>query len=260
MARPTLVPRDMDARFANALQAEFIGTLLFQFLAGTASRANAALGQGFSYAALVYATQHLSGGHLNPAVTFATIFSGHVHWVKAVMYIIAQLLGAVVGAFLQALLIPGIHWGHNDVLAPGCYAAAANINNWELFAWELVLTFFFIYVVYAVSIAVPGHGNVGPLAAGLALLVATLVGEQFTGASLNPARVLGPALVFLCTWRTFWIYISAQLLGALLAAVVSVGAYGAGSAYGTYPEAIGEGRHTEPLIGGTTEETGLGRV
>jgi aquaporin TIP len=250
---PTLVPRDLDARFANALQAEFLGTALLQFLSALSGTS---WGYGFSYAALVYATQHLSGGHLNPVISIATATSGHMHWLKAVLYVVAQIVGGIAGALLEAALVPGLTWAwfghHNKEHAPGCFYPGP-INSWELFLWELVLTFVLVYVVYAVAVAEPGHGNVGPLVMGVTIFAAAEAGARFSGASMNPARLIGAATVFLCTpQRSFWLYLLGQVLGGLLAAGVSAGAYGVGRAYEGYH---GTSSREDPLLGTTVETT-----
>jgi glycerol uptake facilitator-like aquaporin len=102
------VPPGRDARLLRAGYAEFLGTLLFQFLVGFSK--TDPLAAGLSYGVLVYSTQHVSGGHLNPAITIAASLSGHFHWITGLIYIIAQVLGAVVGALLQVALVPGVHW------------------------------------------------------------------------------------------------------------------------------------------------------
>jgi MIP family channel proteins len=224
---PTLVPRDIDSKFWNALQAEFLGTLLLQVIAASTG---SALGVGLTYAVLVYATRHVSGGHLNPALTLATALSGHMHWMKATAYILAQVAGAVVGALLETLLIPGLHLGKNPFRAPGCFYPG-HVNGWQIVLWEALLTFAFVYVAYACNITEPGHGNAGPLAVGLAVWALTEAGGKYTGAAINPARLIAPALVFFCTpQRAFWLYLLGQLLGALLGGVVSTGTFGAAAA------------------------------
>ncbi len=83
-----------------SLAAEFFGMLLFALYGGEARDSAAAYGNGLTLAVLVYATANISGGHLNPAVTLGTIISGHMPWRKGLLYMIAQLLGGIVGATL----------------------------------------------------------------------------------------------------------------------------------------------------------------
>lgn len=249
---PPLVPRDIDARVVKALQAEFIGTLLFQLLA---SLSGTSWGNGLSLAILIYATQASSGGHLNPAFSIAMAVSGHMHWMKALLYVLAQILGAVVGALLEVALMPGLQWawfGHNKVVAPGCVYPGAGVNHWEVFGWELILTFVLVYVIYAVAVAEPGHGNVGPLVIGLTVWVGTEAGARFSGAGMNPARVIGPAFIFLCTsQRSLWFILAGEILGGMLAAGMFAGSHGIGSSYmGGYQAVSGR---EDPLLGTTND-------
>jgi aquaporin TIP len=252
---PTLVPRDIDSKFWNALQAEFLGTLLLQVIAASTG---SALGVGLTYAVLVYATRHVSGGHLNPALTLATGLTGHMHWIKALSYIFAQIAGAVVGALLETLLIPGLHLGKNPFRAPGCFYPG-HINGWQIVLWEALLTFAFVYIAYACLIAEPGHGNTGPLAVGLAVWALTEAGGKYTGGAINPARLIAPAVVFFCTpMRAFWLYLLGQLVGALLGGTVATAALDAAAAGApaddTVPAFLADEGNREALLGPTAAE------
>lgn len=86
-----------NKRLYAALAAEFLGMLLFALYGGEARDSAAAYGNGLTLAVLVYATANISGGHLNPAVTLASIISGHIQWRKGILYMIAQFLGGIVG-------------------------------------------------------------------------------------------------------------------------------------------------------------------
>lgn len=243
---PTLVPRDWDAKFRNAVSAEFLGTLLLQVISATTG---SALGAGLTYAILVYATKHVSGGHLNPALTLGTVVTGHMDWVKGLAYIISQVLGAIVGALLEAALIPGLHLGHNVFRAPVCFFPG-HINSWQLLLWEAILTFAFVYVAYATAVMEPGHGNISPLAMGLAIWVLTEAGGKYTGAALNPARLIAAALVFLCTpQKAFWFYLLGEILGAVAGATVAAAQFAdlAPSGNNAPPSFLEEGH--EPLLG-----------
>merc|ERR1719210_1681640 len=103
---------------------------------------------------------------------------------------------------------------------PGCFDREATVSleitDGRLFGWEVVMTFTLISCVYACGIAKPGHGSHTPFAVGLALLCCAGAGGQYTGAALNPARVLGPAWVFLCGLDSYGYYILAHLTAAIL--------------------------------------------
>jgi len=88
------------------------------------------------------------------------------------------------------------------------------------------MTFLLVLTVYAAAVTKPGHGNAAPLAIGLSLYAAALTGGPFTGASLNPARTIGPACVFACNVRVSFLYIASELFGAALAAGLSIFLYG----------------------------------
>lgn len=250
---PTIIPRDIDRRYADALTAEFVGTLLLQFLA---SVTGTSLGYGLSYTVLLYATKHVSGGHLNPALTLATALSSHLHWIKATGYIVAQVAGAIVGALLEALLVPGLHVGRNVFRAPGCFYPG-HVTGLELFGWELLLTAVLVYVAFASHFTEPGHRSLSPLALGLTVWVMGEAGGLYTGAAVNPARVIAASLVFLCTPQSkFWLYLVGELLGAAIAAAFAAGHFGPGSANseegnGGLPPFLDEAtRGTgEPLLG-----------
>jgi glycerol uptake facilitator-like aquaporin len=113
----------------------------------------------------------------------------------------------------------------------------------ETWAWELILTFTLIYVVYATAIASPGHGSLSPLAIGLTVYVCTVAGQEWTGASLNPARVLAGLIVYQCNLHgIWWIYLLGQIIGAALASVVAASIFGWGTTY------TGEPDGREPLM------------
>lgn len=215
--------------FGRAYVAEGIATLLFVFLgAGTVvvtggllSEALAssrllviALAHGLAIAFLVGATAHISGGHINPAVTFAVWVSGKMRFGAGVCYIISQLVGATIGAFLLTWIIPVTLRG-----TLGAHGLGLGISPGAGFLVEIVLTFVLVLVVLGTAIDPRGLGHVAPLMIGLAVLVGHLIGVPLTGASMNPARSFGPALVS-GAWMNHWIYWIGPLLGALLAALV----------------------------------------
>ncbi|KAK9915134.1 hypothetical protein WJX75_005159 [Coccomyxa subellipsoidea] len=240
--RDVFVPRDArNARLLRAGYAEFLGTLLFQFLVGFTG--TDPLASGLSYGILIYSTQQVSGGHLNPAITLAATLSGHFNYVTSIVYIIAQIVGAAIGAMLQVALVPGIHWGQQPA-SPGCYDPNPALTGVETWAWETILTFVLIYVVYATAIASPGHGSLSPLAIGLTVYVGAVAGGNWTGASMNPARVIAGLIVYGCNLHgIWWIYLLGQIVGAILAAVV------AGSIFGwSNGHTGGEGDRRDPLL------------
>ncbi|MBI4234504.1 MAG: MIP family channel protein [Chloroflexi bacterium] len=208
--------------------AEFLATLLFVFLGAgtvvvtgmlgtgdmTAARLLAiAIGHGLAIALLVAATAKISGGHINPAVTVAALVTGKIGVARGILYIIAQLVGAIVGALLLRFIVPG------DGGALGAHALGQGVGAGAGLAAEIILTFLLVWVVFATAIDPKGFGSLAPLAIGFAVLVDHLVGVPLTGASMNPARSFGPALVA-GQWSNHWIYWVGPLVGGILAAVV----------------------------------------
>ncbi len=224
-----------------AALAEFIGVLLFVFVGcgavvtvtgilGTGPDRDAgalvaiALAFGLAIATLVAATAAISGGHINPAVTFAAIMTGQTKATVGVVYIAAQLLGAVVGAFLLDLVVV-------DAVSDPSNLGSTTLNNAALestgagVAVEAILTFVLVFTVFATAVDKKrGLGHVAPLAIGLAVLIDHFIGVPLTGASMNPARSFGPALVS-DTWDDQWVYWIGPLIGAALAAILYYLAY-----------------------------------
>ena len=205
--------------------AEGIATFLFVFLgAGTVVVAGGALipvalANGSAIALLVFATAHLSGGHINPAVTFAAIITGKIPLNQGIFYIAAQLVGAILAALLLAAVIPGLDVG-DGAGSLGDHSLAAGVDQWQGLIVEIVLTFVLVFVVFSAAMDPRGAGNVAPLAIGLAVLVGNFIGVPLTGASMNPARTLGPTLIANSWGSEFWVYWVGPLVGSGLAALV----------------------------------------
>lgn len=216
-----------QGRVYAALAAEFLCTLVFAFLGGAAPGGAAAAANGLALAVLVYVAANVSGGHLNPAVSVATLVTGHTSASRTLAYVLAQVLGATTGSALHLLLIPGAHH-------VGCFAPHVGVSLGQAAGWELIMTFMLVTTVYAVAVGEPSFGNMGPLAIGLAVYAAALAGGGFTGAALNPARVLGPAIVFGCGWKAAAVYVLAELAGGVLGAAVSAPLYGTGLQFGRW--------------------------
>jgi aquaporin Z len=155
----------------------------------------------------------ISGGHLNPAVTAGMLAIRRIDPRTAILYILAQLLGAVLAAMaLKALLPPGI----TKVLAIGTPALAANVTVGKAIATEAILTFFLMSAVLGTAVS-PDAPKIGGFGVGLTLLIGILFGGPLTGAALNPARAFGPALVS-GQWISQGVYWVGPILGALVAA------------------------------------------
>ena len=211
----------------RATFAEFVATLLFVFIgAGSVVVTGAmtdgeltaprllviALAHGFAIALLAYATANISGGHINPAVTFAAWVTNNISTARALMFVLAQLVGAVAGALLLLAAIPDA-----ADTSLGAHALGGDVSISMGLVMELVVTFALVFVIFATAVDSGGMGNLAPLAIGLTVLVDHLLAVPITGASMNPARSFGPALVA-GEWADHWIYWIGPLLGGSLAA------------------------------------------
>lgn len=214
-----------SVKFVAAFFAELIGVLIFTLYGSAVASTYGPWGNGITLAVLVYLTANVSGGHLNPAVTIATMVSGHHGIFAGLAYIVAQLSGACLGICLLIGLLPGQSIGMGDA-GMGCFKAGTGLTRGMAFGWEFIMTFLLVAVVYAVAIGKPSFTETGPLAVGFALWCSAFVAGEYTGASLNPARTLGPAFVYHCNWRYAWVYVLAELLGGITAALVSWPLYG----------------------------------
>ncbi|WIA41374.1 hypothetical protein OEZ86_004966 [Tetradesmus obliquus] len=196
------------------------GVLIFSFLGTTVSDpVHGPWVNGLALAICIYMAANISGGHLNPAVTMSTLLCGFYPLLHSMLYIALQIVGSIFGSLLAAALVPGAHVGMGNG-GPGCFDPTTvhqEMTNAQLFGWEVVMTFTLISVVYACGVAKPGHGSFTPLVVGLSLVACAGTGGKYTGAALNPARVIGPLAVFGCGKELAWIYILAELLAALLA-------------------------------------------
>ncbi len=176
---------------------------------GSLGTVGIALVFGLVVMAMVYATGHLSGAHLNPAVTVAFVLSRHFPRAEALAYLAAQLLGALAAAALLAAIWP------EDPAALGTTVPTVGVG--AALAYEAVLTAFLMFVIMAVATDTRAVGAAAAIAIGGTVGLDALFGGPVTGASMNPARSLGPALVS-GHLHDLWIYLLGPLVGAALGA------------------------------------------
>ena len=164
---------------------------------------------GLVIMAMIYATGHLSGAHMNPAVSVAFGASRHFPWRDAGVYVPSQLAGAVAGAALLRVV-----W-HGTPADLG--ATVPSVGSGSALVYEAVMTGFLMFVIMAVATDTRALGAGAAIAIGGTVALDSLFGGGVTGASMNPARSFGPALVA-NEWQQFWIYLVGPALGALAAA------------------------------------------
>ena len=161
---------------------------------------------GLAIMVMIYATGHVSGAHINPAVTIGFVATRHFKARDALAYIPAQLLGAVSGA----LALRAAWEGTPAQLG----ATVPSVGTGSAFVYELAMTALLMFVIIAVATDTRAVGAAAAIAIGGTVALDALFGGAVTGASMNPARSFGPALVA-SEWTEFWIYVLAPLAGAL---------------------------------------------
>ena len=204
---------------ARALVAEAIGTFALVFAGCGAIMVDQKthqlghIGVAISFGLVImfgiYAVGHISGAHFNPSVTFAFALSRHFPWSRAVGYWGAQLAGALAAA----ALLRGSLGNRANV-----GATLPSGSQGQAFLWEMVLTFFLMFVIMAVATDTRAVGEAAAIAIGGTVGLDAMFGGPITGASMNPARSTGPALVS-GNLHALWLYILAPIVGASLAAV-----------------------------------------
>ena len=202
------------------LAAEFIGTFALIFIGagalaiGSANLVGVALAHGLVIVAFAYAYGHISGTHINPAVTLGLLIAGEIQFVAAIGYWIVQFLGGILGAVVLNAVLPN----PGDL---GVTILSENVGVGQGLVVETVLTFFLVNTIF--NTAVSGKaGNFAGLAIGLTLVLCILMGGPLTRASLNPARTLGPAIVS-GNYADIWLYFVGPCVGAILAALLYIG-------------------------------------
>ena len=216
--------------------AEFFGTgLLVLFacgaavmLGGTAGIVGIALTFGLVLMVLIYLIGGVSGCHVNPAVSLAMVLNKRMSWGDFFMYIVAQFLGAAVGALalygIFSLCGGSSVWLANMGVNGYDAASASQIDMWGAVIVELILTFVFVVTIMSVT-KDKAKANIAPIVIGLCLVLVHLVGISLTGTSVNPARSLGAAVAALIGGNSLaieqvWVFIAAPFVGGLLAGLV----------------------------------------
>ena len=183
----------------NAIAATVVGT---------------SLAFGLAVVAMAYAIGGISGCHINPAITLAVWLSGKMSGKDAIWYIVFQIIGAIIGSAILALLTANV-----DFAGTGANACQDGVSIWGGLLAEVFFTFVFVLVVLGTTDEKFGAGNFAGLAIGLSLVLVHLVCIRYTGTSVNPARSIGPALFQGGeALKQLWIFILGPLAGGAFAA------------------------------------------
>lgn len=213
--------------------AEMVGTMVLVLMgcgsavfagsaAGAVSTGVGTLGVAFAFGlsvvAMAYTIGGISGCHINPAITLGVLMSGRMSGKDAALYMIFQVIGAILGsAILFTLVSTG---GHDGPTATGSNSFGDG-EMLQAFIAEAVFTFIFVLVVLGTTDSKKGAGNFAGLAIGLTLVLVHIVCIPITGTSVNPARSIGPALFEGgIALSQLWLFIVAPLVGAACSAIV----------------------------------------
>jgi aquaporin NIP len=208
-----------DRALQRALVAEAIGTFALVFAGAGAIMVDAKthalghVGVAFSFGlvimVMIYAVGHISGAHFNAAVTFAFALSRHFPWSRALGYWSAQFVGAVTAAAI-------LRGSLGNIAHVGATLPAG--SQGQSFLWELVMSFFLMFVILAVATDTRAVGEAAAIAIGGTIGLDAMFGGPISGASMNPMRSLGPALVS-GDLHALWLYILAPIAGTSLGAL-----------------------------------------
>jgi len=233
--------------------AELVGTFALVFVAmGSIAfiqsnlLVGVALANGLTIAVMASAVGHISGGHFNPAVTLGFLVTRRIGPALAALYWLAQIAGAVLGALALRALFPS-----EANLDTGVPVVNPAINDLQGVAIEALLTFFLVWVIFATAVD-PGGAfkTISGLAIGFTVAIGVLATGPLTGAAMNPARALGPEIVF-NSWDDFWVYLVGPPVGAAVAALAYEWLYlGAGRlpVVGTPASGVDEPRPGEAAV------------
>lgn len=191
---------------AYALVTAGCGAIMVNVQTGALGHTGVALTFGLVITVMIAATGHLSGAHFNPAVTVAFALTRHFPWSSVPLYIGGQLMGAVLGALTLRLVI-------GDVTNLGATLPSGSL--WQSFGLEVLLTAVLMFVIIAVATDTRAVGETAAIAIGATVTLDALWGGPISGASMNPARSLGPALIA-GIGTDQWVYVFAPLFGAAL--------------------------------------------
>jgi len=227
----------METSKFSKFSAEFLGTLVLVLMGcGSAVIAGAdgttgvgllgiSFAFGLSVVAMAYAIGHISGCHINPAISIGMVVAGRMKATEAAYYILAQILGGIAGAALLYLIVSNqANFVMKDWALGSNGWGTGYLSEYNLvaaFVAEAVFTFIFLLVIFGATSTKNINGGFAGLAIGLSLVLIHIVGIKITGVSVNPARSIGPAILSGgIALKQIWLFIAAPITGAVLSAVV----------------------------------------
>ncbi|MAZ72593.1 MAG: aquaporin [Flavobacteriaceae bacterium] len=190
----------------------FCGTgaiVINEFTGGTVTHPGVAVTFGLIVMGMIYAFGDISGAHINPAVTIAFAYAKKFPWKEVPLYAVSQCIGAIAASGLLLFLFP-----ENELLG----TTLPQIGVLQVFIFEIILSFFLMVVIINVSTGSKEIGVIAGIAIGGIVLLEAMFAGPITGASMNPARSLGPALIS-GNLQHLWLYITAPILGCILAVI-----------------------------------------
>jgi aquaporin Z len=202
-----------------ALCAIGIGSIIStQTIAGGGNLVAVALAHGLAIGLMIAALGHISGGHFNPAVTVSMLATGQITPIRAISYIVAQLVGGVAGAGILTVIYPDLgELGRNNVgVNLGLPGVGPGITTSGALIMEVVMTFFLVLVIWGSAVDPRVPRGFAPFAIGLTISIDILGGGRVSGAAMNPARWFGPAVVQQ-DFTNWWIWIVGPIVGGLIA-------------------------------------------
>ncbi|XP_013114228.1 aquaporin-1-like [Stomoxys calcitrans] len=204
----------------RSMAAEFLGNFILNFFASGACTQPEdgtfkALSFGFGIFAAITIVGHLSGGHINPAVTIAMLLAGRLSLIRAILYILAQCFGSLAGtSTIKGILDEAYHngLGHNRL--------AENVSEFQGFGIEFVLGLLLVLTVFGACDAnKPDNRFTAPFAIGMCVTLGHLGTIRYTGTGMNPARTFGTAYAT-NNWKSHWVFWAGPILGAVVATLI----------------------------------------
>lgn len=209
------------------LLAETIGTFFLVFagtgaivvnetMTGVVTHVGIAITFGLIVMAMIYSVGDVSGAHINPAVSVGFLIAGRMTATETAAYVAAQFVGAILASGVIALVLPGDH----------SFGATIPSGDWQqAFGTEVVISFMLMFVIICVAVGAKEKGLMAGAAIGATVALAALFAGPISGASMNPARSVAPAL-FAGPISDQWIYLIAPVIGAAVAVAAYNGIYG----------------------------------